>query len=493
MSNTYGVTPQGFFPKPLSQIVQDFADAQTAPGTGIDPALDTSPAQPVGRLNGIYANALAEVWELALTAYDTFSREKSQGAALDNTGALTGTLRLAPKPSTVYCVVNAAPGTYAAGTLVASVGGGPDLPFGALQASVGQLFSNAQDITVPALPLNSRAATGLDNVLFASLEDGPIVCPTGWLTTIALPVTGFTAITNAPNDAILGKLLESDTAYKLRQEKELAADGACTVDALTAALLNVPGVKAATILDNPSGAFADFHGAVTPPIPPHSFEVVVQLSASASLDAVARTIWDNRPAGVQSFGNGTQPPAGQGTIPVTVLDSQGNPQSVDFSVVTHTQVYLAYVVTFDRALSPLDKYNVGFELAQTAAQLSQGLSFAGAPLEPATPGVLSPGGPVIALAYRRIALGVAGIADLQRLALDTAPLAGAGYPWAGKDGTIPGALTTVSARTDDARILGTSIGVISLEDASGAPAILVFDSASMIAAPVWSAGMVPPS
>jgi hypothetical protein len=485
VSGIYGVTPQGFFPKPLSQIVQDFADAQTAPGTGIDPALDTSPAQPLGQLNGIYGNALAEVWELAQLAYDGFSRDNSEGAALDNIGALTGTLRLAPKPSQVYCTINAAPGTYAAGTLVASVGGGPDLAFGALQASVGQLFSSVQDVTVPALPLNSRGATGLDNVLFASLEDGPIVCPTGWLTTIALPVTGFTAITNAPNDAILGNLLESDTAYKLRQEKELAADGACTVDALTAALLNVPGVNAVTILDNPSNALEDFGGAVTPPLPPHSFEAVVQVSASASLGAVAQVIWDNKPAGIQSFGNGSWPA-------VAVLDSQGNTQFVSFSIVSTQQVYLAYVVTFDAALSPRDKYNVGFELAQTAAQLSQGLSFAGAPLDPATPGVLAPGGPVSALAYEQLVFGIGGITDLQLFASDIAPLSMTGYPWPNKEGTIPGVGGVVAHGRPDASIGGTEIGVVSLEDLSGQPAIFVYDAAVSVTVPVWYQGMLSP-
>jgi hypothetical protein len=479
MSNVYGVTPQGFVPKPLSQIIQDFSDAEVAT---IDPALDTSPVNPLGQLNGIYGDALAEAWELAQIAYDGFDRDNSEGAALDAIGALTGTLRLAPKPSAVYCTINATPGTYAAGALTAVVGGGPALPFGALAASVGQLFVNAQEITVPSLPLNSLGVTGLDNVLFISVEDGPIICPSGWLITISVPLSGWTAITNAPNDAIPGNLLESDTAYRLRQESELSADGACTVDALTAALLAIPGVNAANVIDNPSGTPLL---TVSPPLPPHSFEAVVLLGPTASLGAVAQTIWNNKPAGIQAFGNGSQ-------APVIVLDSQGNPQQVSFSVVTERQVYIAFVVSFDPTLSALDKYNVGFELAQTAAQLSQGLSFAGAPIDPATPGVLAPGGPVIASGYEDLCLTIGGITDRQVMAMTTGALGA--FPFTGQTGTIPGAAgpSPSSLRTDGSQIGATQIGMVSLEDGASNPSILVYEAAA--GAPIlrYSATMPPP-
>lgn len=457
MPNTYGVTPQGFFLKPLSQIVQDLSDAEV--GT-IDPALDTSAENPLGQLNGIVGNALAELWEIAQVAYDGISRDNAEGAALDNVGALTGSLRLPPKPSAVYCIVSAAAGTYPAGTLVASVGGGPSLPSGALPASVGQLFSNAQDLTIQPGQLNSLSVSGADDVLFTSEEDGPIVCPSGWLITIAVPVTGWNAITNAPNDAVLGNLLESDTAYRLRQEQELAAEGACTADAIRAAVFEVAAVNAVTVLENDTLVTSSG-------LPPKSFEVVVYTGPGVSLGDVAQAIWNNKPAGIQSFGASA----------ATVLDSQGNPQTVYFTQVAQKQIYLAYVVSFQATLTPGDRKNAGLQLATTAMLLAQGSDYAGNPLDPSTPGVLAPGGPVVALAYEQLVFGVGGMTDMLALFLDTSPVSYSSG--SGKQGTIPGIAgpSPYGGRTDTS-IDGLHIGWVSLQDSFGAPAITVFDDST---------------
>ncbi len=142
---TYGLTPQGFIIKPLPQILADFGTAQQST---IDPQLNLDPSGPLGQLNGIVAAAASENWQVLQAVNDQLKRANAEGTQLDGIGDLTGDLRLAPKPSSVFCNCGllAANSPYPSGTLVAAVSGYPSIQFSNVDLIMGAMV----DRTTPA-------------------------------------------------------------------------------------------------------------------------------------------------------------------------------------------------------------------------------------------------------------------------------------------------------------------------------------------------------
>lgn len=394
---TYGPTPQGFVIKPLTAIVSDF---ETQELSTIDPAMQTGAATPLGQMNYIYGGGLAECWEVLQTVYGMLGRAGAEGPALDNIGDITGDERQGPKPSTVSCncTLTAANSPYAAGSLVANVNGDST-----------RQFSNLDDVIV--------SADGTVPVLFVSSVDGPVEATSGTLTVITAPVSGWSAVTN-PLDATPGTLLETDADYIERQQEELAAGGGCTVDAVRANLLQVPGIVSVTVQEN----ITDVVDVTRNFLPPHSLRCIVWDGTSGGTavtnDTIAQAIWGQKPTGTTTYG-------GQFG---TATDAAGNPQVVYFDRSTEEPVYMAFTVTLAptaliATVAPLVKAAVVF--------LSLGFKPDGVtPLDPGVPGKLTPGETVYALVYRSVALSVAGVLDVPSLALDftSSPVATANLP-----------------------------------------------------------------
>lgn len=393
---TRGITPAGFVAPTVTDLISDIEADQLAT---VDPLLDTSSESFVGQNNGIFAEKLAEAWEALAVAYASISREDAEGNQLDNVGSLTGSLRLPPKPSFVFCNValTAANSPYVAGSLVANVAGQP-----------GVQFSNALDIAV--------TADGTSSHLFTSLEDGPVLAPSGQLTAISAPVTGWTSVTN-PLDATPGNLLELDEDYRLRQEQELSAAGSGTTDAIRADLLEVPGVISARVISNTSMTTDPVTGTPAKAIQAIVWDGVIP---GASNDQVAQSLWDDKPAGIPYYG------ASSGIA----TDAVGGLQTVQFTRPAQVLVYLAFTVAFTPGLSP------SLQTAAIAAVKAAAVAYGSANLKPSVE--------VLALGLRAAAFGVSGIFNVPALALDVTPA-----PTATADLTIG---TTQVAVLDSSRI-----------------------------------------
>lgn len=384
---TFGVTAQGFVPKPTTQILSEIDADELA---NIDPQLDTSSTGPIGQLNGIMANRFSELWAILQTLANAMNPDAAEGFLLDNISSISGTLRLPVKPSFVYANVTlqAAHSPYLAGTLVANVAGQPTVQ-----------FSNAQDIAI--------SSDGTYSQLFTSIADGPIIAASGTLNQITTPVTGWTAITN-PLDATLGNLQEQDPNLRLRREQEIASAGSATDDSIRSDLMQVAGVKSVQVIDNNTPLADPVTGT-----PAKSFQCVVfdGITPGASNANIGQVIWNDKPSGIASYG----------TTPVQVTDSQGNPQTVLFSRPIALPVYLAYTVTFAPGTSAPAQTSAIATLKQLAVNLSQGFDINNNALPFGTAGVLLPGTELFALLYRSLALQVAGIVDAPNLALDFIP------------------------------------------------------------------------
>ncbi len=360
-----GVTSAGFVLPTLEEIQ---ADLNTKILATVDPGLDLSPNTPMGQIVTIFAEKLAEVWELGQVAYNAFNPDAAESFLLDALSALTGTLRLAADASMVTCVVNLNAGATLPQGSVANVVGHPEITF----ASVVSVTNSA------------TGATGVPCV-FACQVNGPVVANAGTLTVITAPVAGWNSVTNAL-DATLGRLEERDTPLRIRRRAELAASGASTVDAIRADVLEVPGVISVFVFENVSEV-TDAEG-----IPPHNIQVIVYDGASpAATDAdIAAAIWASKPSGAGTYGTTEQDTA----------DSEGTTRQVYFSRATPENVYMEVDVSINPLTFPIDG-----DTQIKAAIVAEGVDN------------LLLGSDVIALRYRALPLSVAGVLDVPALRL----------------------------------------------------------------------------
>ena len=92
MPAPYGVVATGFSTKTLAeQLAELELTEQAAFGAGV--IVDAS--SPLGQLNGLFADAMAEMWETAQAIYGSFDIDQATGTRLDALSKLRGIARLA--------------------------------------------------------------------------------------------------------------------------------------------------------------------------------------------------------------------------------------------------------------------------------------------------------------------------------------------------------------------------------------------------------------
>jgi len=300
---TAGLTSTGFTPKTATEIADEIAATQRAT---IDPTLDTSAESVVGNLNAVMATKLRELWELAELVYGARSPRNASFSALDDLCAITGTTRAPATKGTVSLRLTVAAGRTIPAGSVAHVAGDTTNRWVTLADAVNTTGSSAQ-ITVAA-----EAETAGVRLAYA-----------GTLTTIATPVSGWSAVTNLA-DATPGRAVETDAALRLRREREIQGPGAGTVGAITAALSAVLSVRQAVVFENPTDTPVDG-------IPAHSFEALVLGGADADIRAA---LWKAKPAGIRAHGSTSG----------TTLDTEGVARVVAFTRPTELAVYVSLAV-----------------------------------------------------------------------------------------------------------------------------------------------------
>ncbi len=332
-----GLTSTGFEAKTLEQIKAEIEADERAL---ISPTINTATASVVGQLNGIHATKLREVWEVLQAVYNAMFGDSASGYALTLRAAITGTEREPATPSTVVATVNVDPGTYAAGTLIASVDDNP-----------AARFFNSDDV------VNSGGVAANVEATFECETTGPVRANAGTLTVIAQAVAGWNSVTNV-NDAELGAEEESDAALRLRREDELRAAGSTTAQAIRADVLQVDRVESVSILENDTST-TDGDG-----VPGHTIEVIAYGPASPTADqnqAVAEQIFASKAAGIGTYGNTSR----------TVTDDQGVSHTVQFTRPTLVDVYVEVEIEVD-ADSYAGDTAVKEAIADAAASLAPG-------------------------------------------------------------------------------------------------------------------------
>lgn len=308
---TFGLTPTGFNPKLLQDVLQELSDDQKG---SIDPNWDTSSDSPQGQVNGTFARQVALGWEAVQSAHDGLDSDKAEDAQLINLCKLSGTTPRAAAPTVVVCSCDLDVGT----TLLAGVH-----------------FANVAGLpSVRATPIANYTAgsSGLQNVTFQAEVVGPTSILAGTLTIVNTPVVGWNSVTNAL-DGVTGRNADTNETLRPRRVAELTKGGLTSQKALRAKLLalEVNGAKpvlSATVYVNETDV-TDANGLL-----PHSIECVLFDSPAVSNTLLAQTIWDGKAPGVPA----------RGQISANATDSDGDLHAIGFSRVAQVNVYLTYTI-----------------------------------------------------------------------------------------------------------------------------------------------------
>ncbi len=284
----FGVTPTGFVIKPLSAILTEIEDAQRA---DIDPGLDLDARSVLGQNNGIFAAAIAEVWELGQAVYNATYPDSASDDSLDNVSSITGTKRSKQTKTIVRDV---------------SVTLSPNSPLPLGSVAHLSLQPNSRFVTLAALP--GSAVGGVFLVDFEAELAGSVVvtgdvAPNGELNQIAEPVPGWTAVNNTL-DGETGTTTETDPELRIKRLDELESTGSTNVDAIRAGLISLASVTDALVFENDTD-FVDAQGR-----PPHSIQAVIRGGAPTE---IANTIFVEKAAGIEPVGAES----------LVVVDSQG--------------------------------------------------------------------------------------------------------------------------------------------------------------------------
>lgn len=306
-----GLGSTGWVPKTVEELRVEAEDLIRA-AQGDD--VDVSAEGVYGPLIAALATKLGELWELVGSVYNARVPAGASGAALEALCELApGIERRAATKGTV--------------TLSVTLNAGVTLPAGS-RAHVAGEPTNAWVTT--ASVTNSGGSPATVTVAAEALDAGRTLANTGTITSIATPVTGWTAVTNAA-DATPGEEIETDAALRLRREQRLQRAGSSPLDAVAAQVAEVTGVTQCIAWENATD-YTDSFGR-----PPHSVEVMV---LGGDSEDIARAIWAAKAAGIQTYGTESV---------VTFADDRGVTRSVYFSRPTSLSAYARLLIITDPA------------------------------------------------------------------------------------------------------------------------------------------------
>lgn len=298
-----GSTDHGFVPRQLADIQKAMNDALAEivdPRSGEKPFQNASDDTILQQTVAEFAETSAATENAAAIAFAMRDPLTAVGAGLSALVQLNAIMRKAGAATVIPIVVEADPSTL--------------IPRGSLigDANANQTYSLNEDLVVPQSGVVHSAATCTEFGVFDPEPDTIAVIQT--------PVPGWKSVTNRRADAdgepvgvlSVGTKEETDLELRRRQQQSTNATSFRQIEAIRAAVLNVPGVTFCRAYQN-STLETDARG-----IPGKSIALVV---AGGDSRAVAETIRFRDPLGVGYWGN----------VAEVFYDKQGMAETVMFS------------------------------------------------------------------------------------------------------------------------------------------------------------------
>lgn len=419
---TYGVLSTGFVKKTRQEIIDEINESIK---TNISPNLNTTSTSILGQMIGVIADQISEDWDVLEDVYDSQYPDSAAAASLDGIGSITGATRLPATASTVtlFCTGDdltllstgrqarvpaggvfetiadatiaiasawAAATSYSVGDIVRN-----DTPDNIYICTTGGTSAGAGGPTGEGTAIADNTCVwrylgdgeGYITVAAEATETGPTVGLAYQVSEIVTAVVGWLDVTNL-SDAVQGRDIETDAAFRVRRELLLSVRGSATVNAIRAGLLEVDDVTEALVFENTTDV-TDANN-----VPPHAIECVVLGGADAD---IAETIFDYKPAGIATYGT---------DITESVVDSQGISHTVYASRADPVEMFIAITVITDGNYPTNGDDQVAAILKALGDTLDIGddviyAQFFGESLETAD--------------------GVSGVVDIQSLAIDKRP------------------------------------------------------------------------
>ena len=288
-----------------TRLIDRLADIQSKARAIFGQEMDLSSDTMDGQHIGLFAEAIADLDELAEMVWMSFDPDLSSNNSLSRLVKLNGIERSLGAYSVATLTLTGTPQTLIpAGSVIGNTNGTVTV-----YTSVDARLDDSGVATVTASP---------DSI-------GVINAVTNSLTVIKSPIYGWASVTNE-QPMVIGKLRETDQALRLRRRGSVSKGNRNMVEALWAALSDLQGVIEVSVLENAT-PLKDSRG-----LPPHSIHAVVL--GGDDLE-IAQTIWISKTGGTVL--------AGEQVIGIT--DQMGNAQSIRFSRPTPVPVKINVVIT----------------------------------------------------------------------------------------------------------------------------------------------------
>lgn len=277
-------TPAGLIiPTETDVLAGVQADMNAAFGGGLNPGLETPQGQLASSQAAVIGDKNNEIALIVNQIDPQYSADRFQDAI----GRIYFLTRKPATPTAVSVTLTGLAGTVIpAGTFA--------------QDTSGNTYAASGSATI--------GITGTVTAEFQNIENGPIPCAAGTLTSVYQAIPGWDTITNAA-DGTMGSNVESRADFEYRRKNSVALNGKGTPQAIYAEVFALLDVLDVYVKDNPTGATVNT-GATNYPIVAHS----IYVAAVGGTDAdVAAAIWRKKDAGCDYNGNTS----------VTVTDASG--------------------------------------------------------------------------------------------------------------------------------------------------------------------------
>ena len=302
----YGMTPQGFIPKRLAEILGEInaeLSEITDPMTGDRPFLNSTDDSVLQQIAAVFAEQLAFCWNASAEGAIQFDPLKNTGAGQSGVVQLNGILRKTGTETIIGLALSGVNGTIIpAGSRVTDVE--KKIAYVTMANAV---ITNGTATVNAAATVKGSPAPKLNTVVF-----------------MQTPVAGWKSVTNV---SLIreGTAEETDEELRRRQQWSTALPAAAIIESIYAAVTAVPGVKWARVYQN-IDIEPDSRG-----IPGKEVAAVVVGGLNKE---IAEALWRRFPAGM----------VGYGSTVVTVKDAQGEEYAISFTRPTQIPIYVSVTV-----------------------------------------------------------------------------------------------------------------------------------------------------
>ncbi len=261
--------------------------------------INTTERSPLGILIRLFAWFLGKTWELAEKVYNSGFITKAEGVQMDNLSVFFNTSRNLEQASIVELSFTGTPNFT--------------IPAGKQYTTENDIyFELTEDVTLSVGGTGTGEAVCVDVGVVGNV-------PADTITVQAEPDADVLTVTNT-QAATGGRDYETDPEFLNRMLDSSAANGYGTANAIRAAVINVPGVRAATVIVNHENTVVNGNN-------PKSIHVYALGGNGAD---IAEAIFSKLTAGIEPMGAELH----------TVYDDSGQAQIIKFDYAVEVPIYV---------------------------------------------------------------------------------------------------------------------------------------------------------